>query len=74
MKYCKQEIYDEKGNKKKYFEIEDVKSIIRYGWEGIAFLDIANLAIKRKNGIDVGDNYKVYRDFFIKDVEDYLKF
>ena len=49
-----------------------MKDIIRYGWEGIAFLDKANLAIKRKKGIDVGDNYKVYRDYFIKDVVNYI--
>ena len=73
MKYCKQDIYDENKKKKKYFEVEDVKDIIKYGWEGIAFLDIANLAIKRKKGIDVGDNYKVYRDYFIKDVVNYIK-
>lgn len=73
LKYCKQNIYGEDGKQKKYFEVEDVKNIIRYGWEGIAFLDIANLAIKRKKGIDVGDNYKVYRDYFIKDVVNYIK-
>jgi len=40
-----------------------VKDIIRYGWEGIAFLDKANLAIKRKKGIDVGDNFIIFKNF-----------
>lgn len=55
------------------FQLEDIKTIVRYGWEGIAFLDNANIAIRRKNGIDVGSIYKIYQDFFIKDIHEYIQ-
>ena len=55
------------------FQLEDIKTIVRYGWEGIAFLDNANIAIRRKNGIDVGSIYKIYQDFFIKDIQEYIQ-
>ncbi|EEY35715.1 hypothetical protein [Pseudoleptotrichia goodfellowii] len=55
------------------FQLEDIKTIVRYGWEGIAFLDNANIAIRRKNGIDIGSIYKIYQDFFIKDIQEYIQ-
>ena len=68
--YSKKEILDKKGNKKRYFETEDIRNVIQWGWEGVAFLDKANLS---KKGIKIIDYYKIYRDFFIKVVEDYIK-